>query len=76
MTDWKTKLERRAEAIRRAERARDLDIAAAHTDGMVWRAIGKATGLNHETARKIGERIKREQADKQAPKRPAEPDGP
>ena len=75
MTDWNTKLERRADAVRRAERARDLDIAAAHADGMVWRAIGKAVGLNHETARKIGERVNKELDAKQKPT-PAKPDGP
>ena len=71
MTDWEQQLKRRAAAITRAERLRDLDIAAAHNDGLAWRKIGTAAGINHESARKIGERVAKEQA-----RAPAEPDGP
>jgi hypothetical protein len=57
MTDWEERLRKRAEDVKAAQRARDLDIAAAHAAGLAWRAIGEAANVNHETARKTGIRI-------------------
>lgn len=57
MTDWEQRLRQRAEAVAASERARDLDIAAAHGAGLSWRAIGKAAEVNHERARYIAARV-------------------
>ena len=64
MTDWEQQLRRRAKDVDDAERARDLDIAAAHAAGLSWRAIGKAADVNHERARYIAIRVAKEQAEK------------
>ncbi|MHA6764735.1 hypothetical protein [Streptacidiphilus sp. PAMC 29251] len=53
MTDWEARLRQRAEDVKAAQRARALDIAAAHAAGLSWRAIGKAADVNHETARTL-----------------------
>lgn len=58
MTDWEQRLRQRAEDVAAAQRARDLDIAAAHAAGLPWRAIGKAAGVNHETARTLAAKVK------------------
>lgn len=62
MTDWEKQLARRRTNIARQERALEEDIADAHADGLAWRAIGKAAGMNHERARQIGERIAKERS--------------
>ena len=62
MADWERQLARRRATITRQERALEEAIADAHADGLAWRTIGKAAGMNHERARQIGERIVRERA--------------
>lgn len=62
MTDWEQQLRQRAEEVSAAERARDLDIAAAHAAGLSWRTIGRAAEVNHERARYIAIRVAKEQA--------------
>lgn len=61
-TDWEKRLKQRRAAIDRAERARDEDIADAHADGLSWRTIGAAAGVNHERARQIADRVTEERA--------------
>lgn len=53
MTDWENQLKKRARTSSRAQLALRQDVAAARLDGMSFRDIGKAAGINHETARTI-----------------------
>lgn len=62
MTDWEKQLKRRRATIKRQEHALDDDIVAAHADGLAWRKIGTAAGVNHEWARQAAERIAKRQA--------------
>lgn len=56
-TDWEKRLARRAQAVDRAKRALDEDIAAARLDGKPFRDIGRWASVNHERARSIAIRI-------------------
>lgn len=63
MTDWEQQLAKRADDVDAAERARDLDIAAAHAAGLSWRTIGRAARVSHERARYLAAEVAKKQAE-------------
>jgi hypothetical protein len=74
---WTNALRTRAIKIRNELDALDNEIVLAHKDGLPWRTIGDAAGINHEKARQAQARIDKRDQRKPLPElHPAEPDGP
>ncbi|MEV8324563.1 hypothetical protein [Kitasatospora sp. NPDC056731] len=64
---WPHALRERALKIREQLDALDDEILLAHANGLSWREIGTAAGINHENARQAATRIAKRPARKPLP---------